>query len=121
MSSAALGPDPVTLAGGLVLRSAREGDIEAIVKLETDAFGASDEPGVRGHLGGPGALGDWTVVVDGTRVVAASGLLAHRLVLDGCPFPGGQIEYVVTHPDVQRRGLVRAQFAWHHRRAAGAG
>ena len=121
MSSAELGPDPVTLAGGLVLRSAREGDIEAIVTLETDAFGASDEPGVRGHLTGPEALGDWTVVVDGDRVVAASGLLAHRLVLDGCPFPGGQIEYVVTHPDVQRRGLVRAQFAWHHRRAQARG
>ncbi len=121
MASHDLGPEPVTLPGGLVLRSAATDDIEAIVALETGAFGSSDEPGVRAYLAAPGAVGDWTVVVDDNRVVATSGLLAHRLELDGCRFPGGQIEYVVTHPDVQRRGLVRAQFAWHHRRAAERG
>ncbi|HEY5155928.1 MAG TPA: GNAT family N-acetyltransferase [Acidimicrobiales bacterium] len=115
------GPEAVALAPGRMLRAAVDDDIEAIVALETEAFGASDGPGVRGHLTAAGAIGDWTVVVDGTEVVAASGLLAHRMRLDGCPFSGGQIEYVVTHPDVRRQGLVRAQFAWHHRRAAARG
>ena len=121
MANPDIGPEPVTLPGGFVLRSAGPDDREAIVALETAAFGSSDEPGVRGHLAGERAIGDWTVVTDGARVVSTSGLLAHRMVLDGCRFPGGQIEYVATDPGAQRHGLVRAQFAWHHRRAAERG
>ena len=112
---------PEPLGDGLTLRSAEPDDIEAVVALEVAAFGASDEPGVRAHLTAPGALGDWTVVTAGDRVVSASGLLSHRMALDGVGFAGGQIEYVATDPDFQRRGLVRAQFDWHHRRAAGRG
>ena len=126
---------PEPLGDGLVLRSARADDIEAIVALVVSAFGASDEPGVRGHLSTARALSDWTVVTapsDGPgrsgrsgpaapgprpRIVAASGLLAHEMVLDGVAFPAGQVEYVVTDPAFRRRGLVRGQFAWHHRRA----
>jgi predicted N-acetyltransferase YhbS len=118
MSIGEPGDAPVILGDGLTMRAATAADVEAIVELEVDAFGASDEPGVRGHLG---AVGNWTVVVDGDRVVAASGLLAHRMILDGCRFPAGQVEYVATDPGYQRRGLVRAQFGWHHRRAAARG
>ncbi len=125
MPAPELGPDPVTLPGGLVLRSATDDDVEAIVALETDAFGASDEPGVRGHLsatvGGRRTVADWTVVVAGRQVVAASALLGHRMRSTATAFPAGQIEYVATDPDHRRRGLVRHQFAWHHRRAAERG
>ena len=50
-------------------------------------------------------------------VVAASGLLHHTFALDGVAFPAGQVEYVATDADHRRMGLVRAQFAEHHRRA----
>jgi predicted N-acetyltransferase YhbS len=119
-------PAPEPLGEGLVLRSAEPADVEAIVTLETAAFGDSDGPGVRAHLSTPEALADWLVVTAPSsgpepRLVAASGLLAHTMVLDGVAFPAGQIEYVVTDPAFQRRGLVRAQFARHHRRAAERG
>jgi predicted N-acetyltransferase YhbS len=108
---------------GFTLRTARPAEVDEIVALEVRAFGPSDEPGVRAHLGAPGALDDWTVVIDDAtgRVVSTCGLLAHRMVLDGVAFPGGQVEYVATDPDHQRRGLVRAQFDRHHRRSTERG
>jgi hypothetical protein len=111
-----------------VLRAARPDDVEVIVALEVAAFGASDEPGVRAHLADDQTIGDWAVVTapndtaDGPeRIISASALLAHRMALDGVAFAGGQIEYVATERPFRRRGLVRAQFAWHHRRAAERG
>ncbi len=108
---------------GFTLRSARPAEVDEIVALEVAAFGPPDEPGVRAHLGAPGALDDWAVVIDDAtgRVVSTCGLLSHRMVLDGVAFPGGQIEYVATDPAYQRRGLVRAQFDWHHQRSAARG
>ncbi len=108
---------------GFALRPARVADVEAIVALEVGAFGPSDEPGVRAHLGDPVSLANWVVVEEEAsgRLVSTCGLLAHRMVLDGVAFPGGQVEYVATDPDFQRRGLVRAQFDWHHRRSAARG
>lgn len=97
---------------------ATQADVDAIVALETDAFGASDEPGVRGYLTGPGAsVGNWAVVTDADRVVSASALLPITMVLDGHPFPAGQIEYVATDPAYQRRGLTRALIDHHHEQA----
>ena len=120
---------PKSLGEGLVVRSARPDDLEAIVALEVAAFGASDEPGVRAHLATDAALADWAVVTappsptsgGPDRIVSASSLIRHRMALDGIEFDAGQIEYVATDPTYQRRGLVRAQFAWHHRRATDRG
>jgi len=108
---------------GYELRPAGPDDVEAIVALEVAAFGPSDEPGVRAHLGDDATLADWVVVVHRSsgRIVSTCGLLAHRMVLDGVAFPGAQVEYVATDPVHQRRGLVRAQFDWHHRRSAARG
>ncbi len=107
---------PQDLGDGLVLRRATPDDVDGIVAVEVAAFGASDEPGVRAGLVGPGAtVADWTVVTDsGGAVVAASALLDHELEVDGATMPVAQIEYVATDPAHQRRGLVRQQFAWHH-------
>jgi predicted N-acetyltransferase YhbS/N-acetylglutamate synthase-like GNAT family acetyltransferase len=112
----------VSLADGLLLRAATAEDVDAIVALAVEAFGASDEPGVRTYLSGPGSdIGSWTVVADGDRIVSTCGLLPLPFRLDGVRFAGGQIEYVVTDPAYQRRGLVRAQFDWHHAHAADLG
>lgn len=110
------------LPRGLELRTADEADVEGIVALETAAFGASDEPGVRAHLTGPGAdPADWAVVTDRDRVVSASACLPITMVLDGMPFPAAQIEYVATDPAHQRRGLTRALMDRHHQRSAAVG
>ncbi len=91
--------------------------------LEVAAFGPSDEPGVRAHLGDPATLDHWSVVEELAtgRLVSTCGLLAHRMVLDGVELPGGQVEYVATDPAFQRLGLVRAQFDRHHQRSAARG
>lgn len=107
----------------LGVRTARPDDLEAVVELEVAAFGRSDEPGVRAHLEAGGGVDDWVVVEHrpSGRIVSASALLSHRMVYDGVELPGGQVEYVATHPAHQRLGLVRAQFEWHHRRSAERG
>ncbi|MFN8039309.1 MAG: GNAT family N-acetyltransferase [Acidimicrobiales bacterium] len=110
---------PQDLGDGLVLRRASPDDVEDVVAVEVAAFGASDEPGVRAALTGPGAsVADWTVVTDADgTVVAASALLDHVLEVDGAPVPVSQIEYVATDPRHQRRGLVRRQVDEHHAEA----
>ena len=116
------GDEAMELPGGLRLRTATADDIEAIVALAVAAFGASDEPGVRTYLAGPGSdIRSWAVVADGDRVVSTCGLLPLPFRLDGADFAGGQIEYVITDPAYQRRGLVRALFEWHHAQAAALG
>jgi len=125
---------PRELADGLVLRTARAGDREAIVALEVAAFGESDEPIVRSRLGGLDSAGRaedpvdhparWLVVEDpsgGGRLVSASVLLSHRLRLGEVTVPVGQIENVATDPACRRRRLVRSQFDAHHRASAERG
>lgn len=102
------------LADGLVLRSARPGDVDAIVALELAAFGESDGPIVAARLAHP--FDGWLVVedpADDGRIVSASVLLSHDLQLGPVTIPIGQIEDVATDPAYQRRRLVRSQFEVH--------
>ena len=88
------------------------------------AFGPSDEPGVRAHLGDPGHPGR---LGGGGR----PGRRADRLRLGaaGPPHgarrrrssPAGRSSTWPPTPTHQRRGLVRAQFDWHHRRSVEPG
>jgi hypothetical protein len=113
--------DAIELPDGLCLRAGGPGDVDQIVDQNVQAFGAQDGPDVRLYLDqGPGPEA-WSVVVDGSRVVSSVGGLPLRLRLDGTDLPTYQVEYVVTDPAFQRRGLVRAQIAWHHRRSAQRG
>jgi predicted N-acetyltransferase YhbS len=114
--------EPVDLAGGLVLRCATELDVESIFDLALSAFGASDAPSLRDHLQGADRdITDWAVVVEGDRVVSTCVLFSTSLSLDGLAIDVGHIENVVTDPDHQRQGLVRALMDWQHRRSAARG
>jgi predicted N-acetyltransferase YhbS len=113
--------DPVPLPGGLLLRSATEADIDAIATMNVDAFGEQDEGDVRTFLDEPAIRDAWSVVADGNQIVSSMTRIDHRMQLDGLEFTGTQIEYVVTDPRYQRRGLVAAQMDWHHRASAAAG
>lgn len=114
-------PPPIELPRGLVLRAADVDDIDQIVAQNVAAFGPQDGPDVRAYLDGEPGLEAWSVVADGDRIVSSMGGLPLRLQLDGLALPGYQIEYVVTERDHQRRGLVRHQVEWHHRRADALG
>jgi predicted N-acetyltransferase YhbS len=116
---------PVDLGDGLTLRTATDDDVDAIVAICVAAFGESDAPGVLAAVEEAGGPPNWSVVVDRTRagqpVVSASSLLDHTLEVSGVGLAAGQVEWVATDPDYQRRGLIRAQFERHHARAARRG
>lgn len=119
----AMAAAPADLGDGLVLRTGRPGDEDAIVEHVAAAFSPTAEQRLRARLDEDGGRGvtRWCTVWDGARLVSSSGLLAHRLAVDGTVLAAGQIEWVVTDPGYQRRGLVRRQLAEHHRRARAEG
>ena len=115
------------LDDGLVLRRAEAADAGAVVALNVEVFGAQEEPGV-GALAVGGIDVEWLVVATGpdaerpgSPLEAACARIPHHYDLDGVAVPGSQIEYVATDERARGRGLVRALFAAHHRRAAEAG
>jgi predicted N-acetyltransferase YhbS len=115
------GDERIALAGGLEVRQATDDDVDAIVALNVDAFGAQDEADVRNFLARPAIRDGWSVVTDGDRLVSAIARIGHRMQLDGLEFDASQIEYVVTDPSYRRRGLVAAQMRWQHRASAAEG
>lgn len=103
------------------IRPGRPGDEAAIVEHTVAAFSGSAAQRLQARLEEPGGVARWCTAWRGDRLVSCSAMLEHRLWLDGAVLPVGQIEWVVTDPGYQRKGLVRAQFAHHHRRAAELG
>lgn len=123
---------PRTIADGLVLRRATDADAEQIIALNAAAHGQNEEHATRVLLAHdepdvalPGAddrdlttgVDDWTVVVEGDRVVSVCALFAHRLRIADVVLPVGQVEYVATVEEHRRKGLVRAQIDAHHERS----
>jgi ribosomal protein S18 acetylase RimI-like enzyme len=109
----------VPLDDGLVLRTATDDDFDQIVSLSLEAHGDQESWGLH-YVTDRYGIDSWSVVVDGPRVVSTCLLMDHQVELgavDGVSvtFPAGQIEYVATHADYRRRGLVRTQFEAHHR------
>jgi predicted N-acetyltransferase YhbS len=116
---------------GLELRRATAADVEALVAFNGEMHGGPEGPDpyiaeqVRNLMAGehPSAsAGDFTVVVNqGGDIVSSLVLLAEPWVYDGVPLAVGRIEFVATHPDYRRRGLVRRQMEVAHRWCAERG
>ena len=111
-----------TLAGGLILREGRPGDLEQIGAL---LAGRGEPEDALDHrlVVEDSALG-WescAVVVDGDRVVSTATLLDETLRLEDVVLPAGQVELVATATDYEGRGLVRALMRWAHERSAARG
>jgi predicted N-acetyltransferase YhbS len=112
------------LGDDLVLRRAGPADTDAVVALNVALFGVQEAVGVRAALDDDTDV-EWLVVAAGTdaerfgqgTVAAACARIRHSFDLDGVAVPGSQIEWVTTDPAFRRRGLVRALFRAHHRRA----
>ncbi|MBW2242894.1 MAG: GNAT family N-acetyltransferase [Deltaproteobacteria bacterium] len=116
------------LGDGLLLRRAREEDIEAIAAFQ--AVVQADPPDferyehiaqwVRQLMDGshPSARArDFLLVHDTQRELVASSLclLRHQFAYDGVEVAAGMPELVGTHPDHRHRKLVARQFAEVHR------
>ncbi|HEY6532246.1 MAG TPA: GNAT family N-acetyltransferase [Acidimicrobiales bacterium] len=127
-SSATTTPVLERLDDDLVLRRAEPADADAVTALNVDLFGAQEEVGVRALLTGDARV-EWLVVAAGPdaeqpgagTIAAACARIPHAFDLDGVAIPGSQIEWVTADPAFRRRGLVRALFRAHHRRADRAG
>jgi predicted N-acetyltransferase YhbS len=116
------------LGDGLVLRRARPADADAVAALNVALFGVQEAVGVRALLDDDTDV-EWLVVAAGPdaeqsgpgTVAAACARIRHSFDLDGVVVAGSQIEWVTTDPAFRRRGLVRALFQAHHRRADAEG
>ena len=95
------------------------GEVEQIVALQCARNGDDCEAPVRELLERPG-VGPrrFAVAVDGERVVSSLCLIPENMRLGGVAFGAGQIEYVATDVDYERRGLVRALIDLAHRWSA---
>jgi predicted N-acetyltransferase YhbS len=116
------------LGDDLVLRRARPADADAVAALNVALFGVQEAVGVRALFDDDTDV-EWLVVAAGPdaeqsgrgTVAAACARIRHSFDLDGVAVPGSQIEWVTTDPAFRRRGLVRALFRAHHRRADAEG
>ncbi|MER6505806.1 GNAT family N-acetyltransferase [Nonomuraea sp. NPDC001636] len=122
MSPTAAFPEPVPLAGGLVLRQARPADLDQISALLTERGDSADALDHRLVVSDPEV--GWSacaVVVDGERVVSTATLLDEEVRIGGIRLPAGQVELVATDRAYEGRGLVRALMRWAHDRSAARG
>jgi hypothetical protein len=62
-----------------------------------------------------------TVATDGGRIVSATIPIPQTWAYEGIEFPVLRTEFVATHPDYRRRGLVRRQFEMIHARFGAEG
>lgn len=105
---------------GLTVREATPADQPGILALNRLAFSPREEAAVAHLLADRGyGPGRWTVAVDAEgTVLSCATLFPHTLRYGGTLVPAAQVEFVATAAEVRRLGLVRDQFALHHRWAA---
>jgi len=117
------------LGDGLILRHGSREDGEALAlffgeQLGDDGLASRDGQGLaamtrdlfssRPHVSL--TPNDFTIVEEASsgRIVSAMCLIQQTWMYEGIEFGFGRPEYVATHPDFRRRGLVRTQFDVAH-------
>jgi predicted N-acetyltransferase YhbS len=94
------------------VRAARPEELEQIVALEVDRNGEECDGPVQELFARDGV--SFTVAVDGDRVVSSLCLIPETLQVGGAQIRAGEIGYVATANDYEKRGLVRAQMDLVH-------
>jgi GNAT superfamily N-acetyltransferase len=108
------------LGDGLMLRRAAPQDIEPLIAFFSEVFDPRAGENIRAIITGTWLVGDldhFTIVEDTQtgHIVSSLTLLSKTCVYGGISFGVGQPEFVATHPDYRRRGLIRAQMDCSHR------
>ncbi len=108
------------LEGGLVLRTAAEGDVERVAEFSGAIHGAGVDTLTRGlFLHHPGPRGRDLVFVeeeDSGRVVSMLCLIPWTWRCGEVSIPAGEMGIVGTLEEYRRRGLISAQVAYFKRR-----
>lgn len=124
------------LGAGLILRHGAPQDGEALALFNGEQLGDDGLAGIDGQglvamtrdifSGRPHVSlkpDDFTIVEETAsgRIVSAMCLISQTWTYDGIEFGMGRPEYVATHPDFRKRGLIRAQFEVVHQWSATRG
>jgi predicted N-acetyltransferase YhbS len=110
---------PRPLPDGLLLRTARPGDLDQVGALLAERGEPEDAVDHRLAVEDPDLGWDaCAVVVDGDRVVSTALLLDETMRIGSVVVPAGQVELVATDRAYEGRGLVRALMGWAHERSA---
>src|SRR5688572_937675 len=96
------------LSDGLVLRLAGPEHVEGLAALNGERNGASAGAVCRRLCRDLGPQVFWGGL-GGDRVRSPLWLVGGAVWIAGVELPGGRPEFVATHPDYTRRGLIRAQ------------
>src|SRR5579859_8181991 len=101
---------------------ATESAIDEIIPLQVERNGPECGPQIRALLADPAVgIDNFTVAVDGGRVVSSMCLMAEKFALEGTSISVGQPEFVATAAGYEHQGLVRQQIKMVHDRSQARG
>jgi predicted N-acetyltransferase YhbS len=106
---------------GIVLRGAREEDLEQILELTEARGGPEDLPEARAAFTHAEGYRQFYGAFDGDRLVSTLSLWQEDIRLGATPLPAGQLDFVATATDYEHRGLARDLVAIAHQVSAERG
>ncbi len=92
---------------GIVLRGAREDDLDQILELTAARGGPEDLPEARAAFIHDEGHNQFYVAYDGDRLASVLTLWQEHIRLGSTRLPAGQMDFVATATDYEHRGLVR--------------
>ena len=99
---------------GIVLRGAREDDLDQILELTAARGGPEDLPEARAAFIHDEGHTQFYVAYDGDRLASVLTLWQEHIRLGSTRLPAGQMDFVATATDYEHRGLVRDLVAIAH-------
>jgi predicted N-acetyltransferase YhbS len=110
-----------TRLDGIVLRGARQDDLEQILELTDARGGPEDLPEARAAFTHADGHRQFYVAFDGDRLASVLALWQESIRLGSTRLPAGQMDFVATATDYEHRGLARDLVAVAHQVSAGRG
>jgi predicted N-acetyltransferase YhbS len=110
-----------TRLDGLVLRGARDEDLEQVLELTEARGGPEDLPEARAAFTHGEGYRQFYGAFDGDRLVAVLSLWQEDIRLGSSHLPAGQMDFVATATDYEHRGLARDLVAIAHQVSAERG
>jgi predicted N-acetyltransferase YhbS len=110
-----------TRLDGIVLRGARQGDLEQILELTDARGGPEDLHEARAAFTHAEGHRRFYVAFDGDRLASVLALWQESIRLGSTRLPAGQMDFVATATDYEHRGLARDLVAIAHQVSAERG